>query len=56
MKKLSLDLQELAVETFATAVVAEERGTVQGQGVFTQLKTNCTQCMSFCIESCMATC
>lgn len=56
MKKLTLDLQALAVETFETAEVAEQRGTVEARFAPTLLKTNCTQCVTYCIETCVNQC
>ena len=45
MKKLSLDLNELRVETFATDDAGEDRGTVRGHA-----ETDC------CTISCGGTC
>jgi hypothetical protein len=53
MRKLSLELQELAVESFETDVAEEPRGTVEAREFYTQLKTNCTQCITFCVEICV---
>lgn len=53
MKKLSLELQDLTVETFETATADESRGTVEARDLFTQLKTMCTQCMTLCVETCV---
>jgi hypothetical protein len=53
MKKLSLEIQDLAVESFETDAAEEPRGTVEAREFWTQLKTNCTQCMTLCIETCV---
>jgi hypothetical protein len=46
MQKLTLDVDGLCVESFATARVPEPRGTVHGQA--TQAPT--------CVKTCAATC
>jgi hypothetical protein len=51
MKKLSLKLDALAVETFETAAAPDERGTVEGRAP-TLLKTNCTMCQTYCVDTC----
>ena len=41
------------MESFETDVAEEPRGTVEAREFWTQLKTNCTQCMALCIEPCL---
>jgi hypothetical protein len=53
MRKLSLVIQDLTVETFETAAAEEARGTVEARELYTQLKTMCTQCMTLCVETCV---
>ncbi|HVG44367.1 MAG TPA: hypothetical protein VM890_06530 [Longimicrobium sp.] len=57
MRKLKLEIDELQVETFATATAGVEHGTVEGNATF--LGTGaCRSCvdMSRCIETCGDTC
>jgi hypothetical protein len=53
MKKLRLDVEDLAVESFATADGADERGTVRGHEAtegcaVTESCTNCTYDDTIC--------
>lgn len=52
MKKLRLKLEDLAVESFPTAIAADERGTVRGNeatpGCATESCTNCTYDDTIC--------
>jgi len=57
MRKLKLQIDDLQVETFATATAGMEQGTVEGNATF--LGTGaCRSCvdMSRCIETCVDTC
>ena len=51
MKKLRLDLEAIAVETFETAAVQAEKGTVLGQAEYTAVWEADT-----CQESCNGSC
>jgi len=44
MKKLRLDLEDLAVESFPTAAGVEERGTVRLHGATPECTKSCTNC------------
>ncbi|HEY7769953.1 hypothetical protein [Longimicrobium sp.] len=47
MNKLKLNLDELSVETFESADVPEQRGTVEGRDLFATGRTLCnTECVS----------
>jgi hypothetical protein len=57
MKKLRLDLEEIAVETFETATARPEKGTVLGHGRYTdaiEADTCQASCnlMCYSIEEC----
>jgi hypothetical protein len=56
MRKLKLELDELAVQSFETAGEAEERGTVQARGGVTVLGD--TDCGAWCsrVDTCGFTC
>ena len=57
MRKLKLDLEELAVESFPTDTVAQERGTVQGHGQTDGGTTCWATCIGdTCWDSCGADC
>ena len=48
MKKLKLEMDELAVETFATAAEPAAGGTVHGQDLGRTLLNLCTQMTGLC--------
>jgi len=53
MRKLRLDLEELAVESFETRVTATPRGTVRGQqsGVTYCVNDTCNLCVQYSPDS-----
>jgi hypothetical protein len=53
MRKLTLKLDELAVETFETAAKLEDRGTVHGaESTAAQVICTCTYGEETCAETC----
>lgn len=44
MKKLRLDVEDLTVESFATASAAEKRGTVRANAATPDCTESCTNC------------
>ena len=59
MKKMRLDIEQLAVESFGTAGPARPRGTVRGHVPETQLYPTCylTECgQNTCAETCGNSC
>lgn len=55
MKKLKLQLDELRVESFATTLVREEKGTVLGEECTCYTACTCPGCAT-CDASCNGTC
>jgi hypothetical protein len=55
MKKLSLHLDDLLVESFTTTAAVRERGTVRGMDSVTVDQDTCATCPATC-ASCPATC
>ena len=55
MKKIQMDPQELRVESFPTAAVAPERGTVNGAEA-SFYATGCIQCGTAARMTCYAGC
>lgn len=53
MKKLKLEIEDLAIESFDTSVTAALPGTVQGY--FSQVDT-CSMCQPTCIATACETC
>jgi hypothetical protein len=61
MKKLTLSLDALEVQSFATASHAPDRGTVRGEQQLCTCPTACTcpgcpTCAETCPETCVNTC
>ena len=61
MKKLSLNVEDLAIETFETAAAAREEGTVEGYAATNGNKYTCDPavgtCFGYtCYESCETIC
>ena len=55
MKKLRLDLDDLAVESFDTTQAQREKGTVFGEQCTCQTACTCPGCPT-CYDSCNGTC
>lgn len=55
MRKLSLHLDELVVDSFPTSGAVPDRGTVRGMDSITVDQDTCVTCPNTCV-SCPATC
>jgi hypothetical protein len=55
MKKMKLNLEQLAVDSFDTSAAAEKRGTVFGEQCTCHTNCTCPGCPT-CYESCNGTC
>jgi hypothetical protein len=55
MKKMKLNLEQLAVDSFDTSAAAEKRGTVFGEQCTCPTNCTCPGCPT-CYESCNGTC
>lgn len=56
MKKLSLDLGDLEVESFPIRVNDEERGTVEGYYPTATCDETCPNSCVSCVNTCLNTC